>query len=140
MIYALPQIVPDNNPVCISRRHVEVGATWNQPILLRNDGKETLTLSGAALESDDRGHFTFQGPDITTVPSRELATFLLRYAPTEAGWDAVVLTVDSNAENYPHLRIFILARAEPPGLDGGAYDPGPKPMEAAAFCEEPDGG
>lgn len=135
--YEKPQIVPaSGNPVCLSMRRVEVGETVNQPLILRNDGRQTLMISTVTIQGDVRNHFTFQGPDVMTVESFDNALVQLRYAPTAPGWDAVRLEVTSNAENYPVLAVFILARAEPQGLDGGIADAGDKPMEAAMACPQ----
>jgi hypothetical protein len=140
IIYQKPQVLPAINPICLTMMRTEVGKTVNQPIQLQNVGKEALVITGSEIIEDPRNHFTYQGPDIMTVETRDFVSFMLRYAPTEAGWDAGALRVTSNAENYPILDIYIVALSEPAGLDGGSYDPGPRPAIARDACIPADGG
>jgi hypothetical protein len=129
-----PQILPDNNPVCISDVDVEVGRSRNQPILLQNAGRQPLEIATATIAFDRRGHFTLNGPEPRSVLSTDFAAMQLRYAPRAPGWDAVIVQVTSNAENYPQLDVYVLARAVPAGLDGGVYDAGPRPADSTDQC------
>ncbi len=68
------------------------------------------------------------------VETYESALFQITYSPTEPGWDEAVVVIESNAQNYPALRVSMLARAVPEAgtVDGGVsnWDAGPKPPEA----------
>lgn len=132
--YQMPQIFPAINPICLTSMHVAVGGSVNQPISVQNNGRDALVISSVEMFEDERNSFTIQGPDIMTVEERDFALFQLRYAPTETGWDAAAVRIRSNAENYPILDVYIVALAEPAGLDGGAFDPGPRPERAREAC------
>lgn len=140
--YEQPQIVPESNLLCLSYQELTAGETSEHYVLLSNLGRNPLLISGASVEDDLRGSFSIGGlrsvenGDCTEaapceVRSRQDAILQYRYAPTEPGWDATYLRVRSNAENYPNLRLFVLAKARPPGLAAGEpYDAGPKPAVA----------
>jgi hypothetical protein len=134
--FQMPQVFPDINPLCITTMHVEVGKSFNQPILVQNLGRDPLMISGAEMFEDERNHFSIQGPDVMSVPERGFAAFQLRYSPTETGWDAASVRISSNAENYPILDVYVVALAEPAGLDGGSFDPGPRPERARDSCQD----
>lgn len=138
VLYERPQIVPDNNPVCLSslRPPVQVGQVRAQNVLLQNEGKETLELASIEVVNDQRGHFMLSGVERMSIPSREFSIAQFRYAPTTPGWDTAALQIQSNAENFPRLDIYIVARAEPANLDGGVFDAGPRPMEAEGSCPD----
>lgn len=138
--YQLPQILPAINPLCLTSMHVEVGGSVNQPISVQNSGRDPLIIESVEMFEDERNSFTIQGPDISNVSERDFALFQLRYAPAETGWDAAAVRIKSNAENYPILDVYIVALAEPAGLDGGAFDPGPRPERARDACLPADGG
>ncbi|MCK6551570.1 hypothetical protein L6R52_37405, partial [Myxococcota bacterium] len=140
ILYDKPQIVPDNNPVCVNYRTIEAGEEWRQPILVQNLGRETLEITSSTIASDTRGSFTMRGPDTPSVASTEFAHYELVYKPETPGWDAVALQIESNAENYPRLDVYVIARAVPPGLDGGTWDAGPRPPQAGPTLCNPDGG
>jgi hypothetical protein len=140
VIYQKPQVLPDVNPLCLNMMHIEVGKVAIQPFLLQNNGRETLVIEGAEMFEDERMHFSVQGPDNSMLATLEFASFQLRYAPTADGWDAAAARITSNAENYPTLDVYIVALAEPAGLDGGSYDPGPRPERARDACLPPDSG
>lgn len=140
VLFDKPQIVPDNNPVCVNYRTIEAGQEWRQPILVSNKGRETLEITSSTIASDTRSSFTMRGPDVSSVPSTEFAHYEVVYAPLEPGWDAIALQIESNAENYPRLDVYVIARAVPPGLDGGAWDAGPRPPQAGEELCNPDAG
>src|SRR5688572_24640225 len=73
VIYERPQVLPTINPICLNTMHIEVGKSVNQPISLRNDGRQTLEIMNVMLIEDERSHFTVQGPDQMTVPSLDFA-------------------------------------------------------------------
>lgn len=142
--YELPQILPDIGLFCLNYELTVVNAPRNVPIAVRNLGRQQLTISSARVEGDDRNHFTLAGPDLDVVETYDAALFQLTYQPSAAGWDDVTVVVESNAENYPVLRLGVLARAVPEGLDGGAdaYDAGPKPSadnaDGGETCPDPE--
>lgn len=136
-----PQIVPQSNVLCLSYAPVEVGSTTEHFVQLTNRGREPLLIEGAAVENDLRGSFsvdrvrTVDGVDCSEVRPCAIETgsdAVLRYfyAPPEAGWDSADLRVFSNAQNYPRLRLYVLALAFPVGSSPDAYDPGAKPEDA----------
>ncbi len=132
-----PQIVPESNVRCLSYNPVEAGSATFHDLQLTNRGRAPLRIEGAAVERDDRSAFdivqlrSVEGSPCTeaapcSIRSAEDAFLRFRYRPPAAGWDAADLRVFSNAENFPRLRIFVLALAYPPG-EADAFDPGPKP-------------
>lgn len=133
--YEKPQVLPAVNPVCLNMMHIAAGTVVNQPILIQNNGRMPLDISGAMMINDTRGAFMIQGPDVPHVTELDFANFQLRYAPADPGWDAAAVRIMSNAENYPILDIYVVALAEPAGLDGGVYDPGPRPEIARDACK-----
>jgi hypothetical protein len=158
--YVLPQIVPDNNPVCLTYQRTFVGQSYMGNVILENEGKQTLQISSSTIANDARHDFKLLGVNAANggmnmacvngtpcpVGSFESAFAEFTYAPTSPGWDAVALEIRSNAGNYPVLGIFILARAEPPIPDGGAtmpYDAGDPPasaMMSSCLGPAPDAG
>jgi hypothetical protein len=128
-MFDLPQILAQDSPICLSYEPTTLGETRNYATLLRNDGKQQLVIMSSAITGDERTHFELAGVDPTEVNSFENAHVLLRYKPTAEGWDTALLEVNSNAQNYPSYRIFILALGRPAGAPD-TWDPGPKPAEA----------
>ena len=130
--FSQPQIIPNEAPACLSDSPTVVGTVATRSIILQSRGSDPLVIETGAdtrIEDDDRGHFSLLGimPDSTVVcPETTFAG--IEYRPTEPGWDAVNLIVRSNAQNFPTLRIFMLALAVPP--NDPDFDPGPKPDEA----------
>lgn len=144
-LFEAPQILPSQAPVCLDRVDTVVGSVRTHPVLLSNYGKNALEIANAEIVDDLRGTFELQGIEPNRLASLEEAVAQVAYRPTEPGWDYAVLQVRSNAENYPTLRVAILARAVPANLDGGVYDPGEKPAESRgadgiAACEPRDAG
>lgn len=135
VLFELPQIVPEQTPLCLSYMDSVVNQPRTANLQLRNDGRQQLVIEGAQIVNDARSAFTVQGISPMTVESRESAIVQFIYQPPETGWDSAELMIASNAENYPMLRVFILARAVPQSLDGGVFDAGDKPMAARG----PDG-
>ncbi len=138
--YELPQIFPERIPLCFSYSDTEVNTPSTLSLQVKNHGRQQLVISGARIEGDERGHFSVTDPDVMVVETFDTALFQVTYQPTEPGWDDVVVVIDSNAENYPALRVSVLARGVPEQgtLDGGVenWDAGPKPGEpdAAETC------
>lgn len=138
--FELPQILPERTPLCFSYSDTEVNTPRTLTLQVTNEGRQQLVISGARKEGDEREHFTIEGPDVMVVESLESALFQITYQPTEAGWDDFIVIIDSNAQNYPALRVSVLARAVPEAstLDGGveSWDAGPKPgnPDAAETC------
>ena len=81
VVYQLPQVLPDINPICLNHMHVEVGKYVNQPILVQNNGRDPLVIDSVEMFEDERNHFTVQGPDVMTVEERGFASCQLSYAP-----------------------------------------------------------
>jgi hypothetical protein len=137
-----PQIVPQSNVLCLAYEELVAGTRSAHFVQLTNRGRDPLIIRGAVVEEDARGAFTVDrvrtasGVDCTeaqpcSVPSTEDAILRFLYAPPAPGWDTADLRVLSNAQNYPRLRLFVLARARPMGLDAGTpYDAGPRPPNA----------
>lgn len=134
-----PQILPERGIVCLNFQTTPVDQPVSVPLAFRNFGQAQLVIDEIRLVGDDRGHFTLDGPDKMVVEFGDDSAFAqLVYRPGEPGWDDAFVEVISNAENFPLLRIAVLARATPAQLDGGAsdFDAGPKPPETF----DPDGG
>ncbi len=117
--------------------------------MLSNRGKEDLVITGGRFSEDAGGIFRFDGirPSESaamvtcssstpcSIASGESAALRFFYETTAPGWHTGRIEVDSNAENYPKLQLFVLAKAYPMGqgmMDGGVsgWDAGPRPMEA----------
>jgi len=132
--FELPQILPGRTPLCLSYTPTTVNDPKPFSLSVDNQGRQQLIISGARIEGDERGFFQIQGPDVMVVETYESALFQITYSPTEPGWDEAVVVIESNAQNYPALRVSMLARAVPEAgtLDGGVsnWDAGPKPPEA----------
>lgn len=137
--YEKPQVLPDLNPVCLSYAPIRAGTMKTQPLQLKNYGRQELVIQGGSFQDVSTANaFTLQG--ITPmapagVPGGDTAVLQFIYAPTQPGWDYATLVVNSNAENFPSLRIFTLAVAVPGDVDAGSegqWDAGPKP-DAAYF-------
>lgn len=132
--YELPQIQPERSPLCLNYTPTTVNQPKTLPLAVDNRGRQQLVISGARIEGDERGFLSIDGPDVMVLETYESALFQITYSPTEPGWDEATIVVESNAQNYPVLRVSILARAEPEAstLDGGveSWDAGPKPPEA----------
>lgn len=137
-----PQIVPQSNVLCLSYQELTAGTTSSHFVQLTNRGRDPLVIEGAEVENDARGAFTVDGIRTAagldcspaapcSVPSTEDAILRFIYEPPAPGWDTADLRVISNAQNYPRLRLFVLARARPQDLDAGVpWDAGPKPANA----------
>lgn len=132
-----PQIIPDSNVLCLSYDDSLRAASPTEHFVgFTNRGRENLLVEGGRVEEDQRASFTV---DLLVndedVPCLEGQPCPLRtgqdgfmkftYHPETPGWDAAFLRIRSNAENYPDLRIFVLALARPD--NDPSYDPGPKP-------------
>ena len=144
-----PQIVPQSNVLCLSlsdEAFVE-GQAHDQFVQLTNRGRDPLLIEEARIEEDARGAFrvaqvravgragdstidcTVENP--CAIGSTEDAVIRYVYEPPAPGWDTAEIWVRSNAQNYPRLRLFVLANARPADLDPDAsFDPGPKPANA----------
>ncbi len=134
-MFDLPQILADNSPICLSYEPTTLDETRNYTALLRNDGRQQLVISDGEITEDERGHFELVGIEPKQVDTFDSAATMLRYKPTAEGWDTALLTINSNAQNYPSYRIFILALGRPAGVDD-TWDPGPKPAEAGTGDDE----
>lgn len=144
--FDLPQILPERAPLCLNYELTLVNSPRTFPIAVRNEGRQQLVIASSRVEGDDRGHFSLQGPDQDVVETYDTALFQLTYQPSVAGWDDATVVIESNAQNFPRLRIAVLARAVPEMLDAGPseWDAGPKPPEALSdggeTCPPPDAG
>ena len=137
-----PQIVPQSNVLCLSYQELTEGTRSTHFVQLTNRGRDPLVIERAEIENDMRGAFsvgdlrTASGTDCTpsapcSVSSTEDAIVQFFYEPPAPGWDTADLRVISNAQNFPRLRLFVLARARPASLDAGEpWDAGPKPDNA----------
>ena len=124
-----PQILPVQQPICLSYDPTEVGDTASRGALLQNFGNNDLVISDAMLTGNARSHLRIQGAEVNMpIACPEAAAIGLVYEPSEPGWDTATLVVTSNAQNFPTLNIFLLALAVPENDPN--YDPGPKPPEA----------
>lgn len=128
VMFELPQILPDNSPICLSYSPTTVGQVVSHVALFRNDGRQQLVVESATITEDARGVFTVVGVEPKMVNTSEFTHVQLRYAPTATGWDSAFLRVMSNAQNFPNIRVFVLALAQPDNPMG--FDPGPKPAAA----------
>lgn len=134
-IFDLPQINPLETPICLSYEPTTLDTTRNYTSLLRNDGRQQMIVETATITGDERGHFELAGIEPSVVNSFEFTHAMIRYRPTVEGWDTALLTVRSNAQNYPEFSIFILALGRPANAPD-TWDPGPKPDEALVTGEE----
>ena len=133
--FSQPQILPSEQPVCLSFDPTIVGDTATRPVLLQNLGGSDLQISEATLDGNERGHFALQGIDVNTVTCPDAAAAGIVYSPTEPGWDDATLIIESNAQNFPTLRIYFLALAIPD--NDPDYMPGPKPEGPDPGGDEP---
>ena len=149
IMFDRPQILPNSNILCLSYLELVSGVRTTHSVLLTNRGREPLLIENARIENDLRGAFsidrirTADGVDCTENTPCELASTedaFLRffYEPTSPGWDATDIRVTSNAQNFPNLRIYVLARARPTDLASGTeFDAGPRPASAFGRDGEP---
>lgn len=132
IVYDKPQILPDNSPICLNFDEVKTGDDYGHNVIVHNNGRQQLIIEEAHFSDASRDYFSIEGIDRMTVDSRDSAVLRFHYAPTEPGWDTAFLTITSNAQNFPTLKMFVLALAIPSDPEEAAeFDPGPKP--AAAF-------
>lgn len=134
-MFELPQILVDRSPICLSYEPATVGNTQSYVALFTNNGEQQLVIDEAVIEEDSRGHFSIAGVDPMQVNFTESSHVQLSYKPIAEGWDYAYLRVKSNAQNYPNLRVFVLALAMPDNPPMG-WDPGPKPEVATSGEEE----
>ncbi|MBK8009883.1 MAG: hypothetical protein IPK13_00915 [Deltaproteobacteria bacterium] len=137
IVYDKPQILPDNSPVCLNALEIKVDDDYGQNVILRNDGRQQLVIQEARISDASRDFFSIEDIVPKTVDTKDSAILRFHYAPTAPGWDTAFLNVISNAENFPTLRIFVLALAIPSDPEAAAeFDPGPKPDEAFTNGQE----
>lgn len=144
VVFDQPQIVPQSNVLCLSYDEVVAGSRSEHFVQLINRGRDPLIIRGATVEDATRNSVivdrvraipgnvdcTEQAP-CTVRTGDEAAVLRFFYEPPAPGWDTANLRILSNAQNYPMLRLFVLARARPEGLDAGvSFDAGPKPSDA----------
>ena len=134
-MFELPQILAQDSPLCLSYEPTTLTETRTFATTVRNDGRQQLIISGGSITSDERGFFELAGIAPSEVNTFEFAHVQIKYTPTAEGWDTALLEIQSNAQNYPSYRIFILALGRPAGVDD-TWDPGPKPTEAFTSGEE----
>lgn len=138
-----PQIVPASNVLCLSYEDLAESSTTAHFVQLTNRGRQPLIIRGAEVaEEDVEGAFavdkvrSLSGQDCTEsspcwIASTEDAILRFLFMPKRPGWYTAILRVLSNAQNFPRLRLFVLARARPASLDAGVpFDAGPKPPNA----------
>ncbi len=140
--FEMPQILPDQSPICVSYREVNVGGELAHNVLLTNEGRQALMIMGGEITDDMEGNFVFDEARTSandpacsdaapcSLEFDEQASVRFFYRPMSAGWHTANLVVRSNAENFPTLRTFILAKAAPMGEDPATWDAGPKPDAA----------
>lgn len=137
-----PQIVPQSNVLCLSYDEVPAQAQSTHFVQLTNLGRDPLEITGVSVDDDGRGAFAIdqmRNEDLEDCPFpcrvRTDQDVFLRffYTPPSPGWDHATLRVESNAQNYPSLRLFVLGKARPSDLPAAQpYDAGPKPDAARA--------
>ena len=104
------QICPGQSPVAYCERLV--GTTHTTDLLLTNRGTEQLEISDVRIVGDARCSFSPPQLDVSSIePSFGAALVRIDYAPQSPGDDLVLLEVDSNARNFPTLRIGVCGRA-----------------------------
>jgi len=134
-MFELPQILAQDSPLCLSYEPTTLNETRSFATTLRNDGRQQLVISDGVISQDERGHFSLFGIEPKAVDTFDSAHVQIRYQPTAEGWDTALLEINSNAQNYPSYRIFILALGRPAGAPD-TWDPGAKPAEAFSSGEE----
>lgn len=149
--FELPQIVPQSTVLCLSYEETRVGRSYPYTLQLANAGRDQLVIERATIEGAEerdraRGAFaglTDEAPAPLAVRTEDgidcangspcriqtggtaLARFT--YTPPSPGWDAGFIRVSSNAQNFPNLRVFVLALGLPADGPSDGYDPGMKP-------------
>lgn len=151
--FDLPQILPNTTVLCLSFEDTPVGPgtrRYARTVQLTNAGRQDLVIESVEIE-DPLRPATFEVDGVRDEESNDCPVGQCRvetnrdafvrffYTPTELGWDAAFIRVRSNAQNFPNLRVFVLATAIPPPPEDGeepqTYDPGPKP----AIAQDADG-
>jgi outer membrane lipopolysaccharide assembly protein LptE/RlpB len=112
-----PQIEPDRTaiwfPAADPNGAVWVGTTLTETLQLMNGGIETLNISELSIGGENADRFTVE-VDKKSVESEQRAFVKLTFTPLEPGKHAAELTVVSNAENTPTLKIPLGATAVAP--------------------------
>jgi len=117
-----PQICPRINPINLCEQFIPEGGnaeqiTWE--LMLDNLGQGLLEIESVEVRHDRR--CAFEDPlgtieiwdnddsddHAATVRSSGAAFLRIQYRPPSPGEDAVTVTVNSNAENFPSLDVFI---------------------------------
>lgn len=144
--YEKPQILPDNTPACVMMSDVVVGDSLKFDFPFSNRGAQALVVTHGELVDDDAGQFRYDeiraaagSPPCTdaqpcSIEYREGAVARFFYEPTTEGWHTANLLIYSNAENFPTLQTYVLARARPMGSDA-TYDYGAAPASAMGACQ-----
>ncbi|MEQ8275216.1 MAG: hypothetical protein RMA76_43485 [Deltaproteobacteria bacterium] len=145
-MFEMPQILPVQTPACVTSTAAVVGDSLKYDFAVNNRGRETLLITGGELVDDDGGHFRYSemrlsvGSDPCTdatpcaleyLDDSAFARFF--YEPTGPGWHSANLLIYSNAENFPILQTYVLARARPE--DDPDYVFGDKPADAQGACD-----
>ncbi len=129
--FDLPQVAASAQPICISDDPTPVDTVATRDILIQNLGNADLEITSSSLEGNDRGYFSVEGLQPTTLMCPETVAARIVYAPTQPGWDTATLVVRSNAENFPTLEIFVLGLATP--VDDPDFSP-TRPTGAVGAC------
>lgn len=137
--YEQPQAWAES-PLCgLSYVPTEVGEVGVQDLAVRNEGNQSLQITGASFLDDTDGVFSAQvGKD--NADYKDSALVRVSFSPTAAGWARARLVIESNAQNYPRLIIPVLALAYPEGGDPDTYTPGAKPTredDTTELCPAP---
>ncbi len=144
-MFEMPQILPDNSPACVVDNDVVVGDSLPFNFGVSNRGAQPLLVTGAELVDDDDGNFRMDetraaagSPPCSdaqpcSVEFREGIVARFFYEPKTEGYHTANLLIYSNAENFPTLQTFVLARARPMGSDP-SHDYGAPPAEADGAC------
>ena len=106
-----PHICPSQSPVAYCERLV-LPTPHTTDLLLTNRGTELLEIDEVRIVGDAR--CSFRAPEIDAVeiePNFGAALVRIDYLPQISGDDLVLLEIDSNAVNFPTLRIGVCGRA-----------------------------
>lgn len=116
------------SPMCgLAWNAIEVGQTGAQDLAIRNEGNQTLVIESVEIQDEDKSGFLEAELGTAEAEYKGSALVRVKFTPTEAGWDRALLVIKSNAQNYPTLKIPVLALAYPAGGNAASYDPGAKP-------------
>lgn len=108
-----PQLQPDRTEVRFGGEFAEavwVGTVKRETLQLKNEGAATLAISDVSVAGADAALFSVK-IDTRSIGAEQKAFVELDYAPTAPGTHAAELTITSNAENSPTLKIPLKATA-----------------------------